>query len=910
MTPERWSRIKSLFHAAVALPPDERPAILIPTTQEEPTVRDEVQRLLANFEAANGFLEEPVNEPTQRFATGELIANRYRILRLLGEGGMGEVFEAEDKELGGRVALKVLHADFREDNNAVRLRREIQVMRQINHPNVCRVFDVGRHGDDGRNSVLFFTMELLDGEILAARLRREGAMQTREALPIIQQLCRGIAAAHRVGILHRDFKSSNIMLVPEQEKTRTVILDFGLAKSTQPSKAETSERTVTGPVQGTPDYLAPEQLLCGTLTTSTDIYALGIVMFQMVTGSLPFTGESAWVRALKRLSEPPPRIHSSNVPRRWKAAIHRCLERDPAKRFASAEEVAVTLEGSEYSFTKFWKYCVAAIALAVAVSAASWFYLLRPALPRVPEEKRVAVLAFRSQNAAPGDGAFSEGLAQSLTFRLSQVQQFDKHLWVFPASHALTKTISDPAKAYGLLGINLVITGTVTRSGENLRVETELLDARSMHRLRHSSVELPSSRAHQIERLLLNQQIQMLGVQNVPAMLGSSEADRTPTPGAYEFHEQAKGYLQRYGEGPVTQAIEVLKKAVAIDGQFAPAHATLARAYLKRFDHTQELAWLPLARQSCERAMALNDQIADSHAAQAMYFLKTGDINGAIRRYTFALNADPGVYEYRTELAQALDKAGNLLQAEETYREAIRMSPESWLGYNNLGEFYFRHGQYARAEPLFKTVTELAPDNPLGYSNSGGTLLMLGDNAAAEKVLRRAIAIQPTGSALTNLGTALQYQGQLPEAVQMYAKAAELTPRNHLYWRNLGDGQLKIGRTAEALASYKRAVREIDALLEIRPADADLLSRSAVYLAKVGEKRSALQTISRALAISSGPSILFRSAVVREMCGDREKALVAVSAAHAAGYSGADIQQADELAALRQDARFGLRTKQ
>jgi tetratricopeptide (TPR) repeat protein/TolB-like protein len=285
----------------------------------------------------------------QVFAAGEIVAGRYRIVRFLAQGGMGEVYEVEDLELHEPVALKTVRPDAGADSLAVeRFRREIQLARKVTHPNVCRIFDVSHHRPPGAGQpIIFLTMELLAGVTLAERLRRGGPLAAPEALPIARQICAALAAAHQVGIVHRDLKPGNVVLVPARTGIRAVVTDFGLARLAAGHDPGALTLTTAGGLVGTPAYLAPEQLEGGEITTAVDIYALGIVLYEMATGTVPFLGDSVLATAVKRLRETPasPRVHAPHLDARWETTILRCLERDPAARFASPLEVAAALDG-------------------------------------------------------------------------------------------------------------------------------------------------------------------------------------------------------------------------------------------------------------------------------------------------------------------------------------------------------------------------------------------------------------------------------------------------------------------------------------------------------------------------------------------------------------------------------------
>jgi len=287
-----------------------------------------------------------------RFSPGDKLTGRYRIVNLIGEGAIGEVYEAFDEALAEPLALKTLRAQVASQAVTVeRFRREIQLARKVTHRNVCRTYDLGRHEMPDGSVVTFLTMELLRGTSMDRYMRDRGRLTTDEALPFVLQMAAGLEAAHAAGVIHRDFKPGNLVLVPEAgaapgDPPRLVISDFGLAR-----RHGLGEETITstGESLGTPLYMAPEQVHSGIepITPATDLYALGIVMYELVTDEMPFKGNSTTVMALKRLKERPvsPREVLPDLDPVWETVIMRCLERTPAKRYQSAAEVAVALTG-------------------------------------------------------------------------------------------------------------------------------------------------------------------------------------------------------------------------------------------------------------------------------------------------------------------------------------------------------------------------------------------------------------------------------------------------------------------------------------------------------------------------------------------------------------------------------------
>ena len=307
----------------------------------------------------------------QTFQAEQLVADRFRIVRFVAGGGMGQVYEAEDLELHQNLALKTIRPEIAQDERAIaRFKREAFLARQVTHPNICRIFDLFVHRPptvDGVAAppITFVTMQLLTGQTLAERLRA-GRMPAEEALPLIVQMADALDAAHEVGVVHRDFKCNNVMLLPQSGGPRAVVTDFGMAwrAGEDPDKRGTSP-TLPGEILGTPDYMAPEQLEGGKVTPATDVYALGLVMYEMATSVRPFWASSPMASAVKRLTEPPrpPRELAPDIDFRWDAAIMRCLARRPEDRFQRAGDVVAALRG-ERRAAPAWRTLAAGLLLA------------------------------------------------------------------------------------------------------------------------------------------------------------------------------------------------------------------------------------------------------------------------------------------------------------------------------------------------------------------------------------------------------------------------------------------------------------------------------------------------------------------------------------------------------------------
>jgi serine/threonine protein kinase len=399
---DRAARISTLVDSTFGLSLRELRSFLERECPNDPELRAEIERRIVERETTAGRQRAPA-AASSSLAVGEVVAGRYTITRLIGRGGMGEVYEAHDSIVKESVALKTLRADLTEDAAFVkRFEDEIYLARKVTHRNVCRIYEIGIHHrvtsrrgapGSGRNveprPLLFFTMELLKGETLLARIAR-GALTRAEAFPIAKQLAEGLHAAHRAGVVHADFKSANIILVPSADGARAVITDFGVARLDL-SRARCDEtRTLAENVRlvGTLAYMSPEQLADEAITPASDLYSFGIVLFEMACGERPFDDRDLIRAVLVRAAGQPTPIRTK-VPRidaRWEGAIRRCLQKDPTRRFASAAELAGWFSGGAWRPLRYWTrydWIRASLAASLLILALTfgWTWWTRPYRP-------------------------------------------------------------------------------------------------------------------------------------------------------------------------------------------------------------------------------------------------------------------------------------------------------------------------------------------------------------------------------------------------------------------------------------------------------------------------------------------------------------------------------------------------
>jgi serine/threonine protein kinase/tetratricopeptide (TPR) repeat protein len=921
MNPEQWRRVKDLFSATLHIPPERRVAFLEDTCEEDPEVRAEIEKLMWEQEQESDFLNTVTLAQRRKllapdrstWAAGQMVADRYRIERFIRAGGMGEVYEAFDTMLQQRVALKTIRAGLEGGvRNLDRFKQEIALAREVTHANVCRVFDVAQHSDPETGArMLLLTMEFVPGRTLADRIKECGRMTPEEALPLVRQMASALAAAHDRKIVHCDFKPANVMLAPapgasSEAGERAVVTDFGLALRLPLESADQETLPAEESVVGTPPYMAPEQFRPGSrLTGATDIYAFGLVLYEMVTGQRAFRGVSVQGQALERLHGTPeaPRKLAPDLPAVWEKTILRCLERAPEKRYGNTREILLDLEPPAAAIRPRFRRpaAVAGLLLLAALAAV----VSRPWWPN-RSEKHLAVLPLKAIGTNPALQVFSDGLTETLTSRLSQFQQLERRVWVVPASEVRSAKIGSVADCRRSFGVNLVMTGSVQETAGVLRVALNLVDAISLRQIASRSIELPSSQAALLEDTVTGDTAEILQITLSAEARKQFQDGMTQNPGAYRLYEQGMGYLRRFGRDNLDQAIAQFHRALDLDSRYALAYARLGEAYERRYEtFTKDTNDAALARSNGVRAASLAPNLPAVQVTMGMVENTGGEYDRAVEFYRRALQSDPTSGEALAGLAGAYERLGKSGMAETTYKQAIMARPDFWWPYNRAGIFYMRAGRHEQAERMFATVAALIPDATLGHENQGALAFLLGRYDEAEKAFRRAIAIQPSSAAYSNLGFCFFERRQYRAAVPWFEKATELQQGDDKLWRNVGDAYGRVPELhSKSAPAYETAIKLAEGRLALNPRSADALTALALYCAKSGDRAHALTNARRANGLPLSSDMYLRLADTYEILGDRDQALKSIAAGMASGLRPKQIEQDLDLERLTADPGY------
>ncbi len=860
----------------------------------------------------------PRTTPPEALAAGTQLGPRYRILSLLGKGGMGAVYKAHDLELDRIVALKLIRPDLAAHPEAMqRFKQELLLASRISAKSILRIHDLSEAG-----GLRFISMAYVEGEDLHARLTREGRMPVAQILHIARQLCAALVAAHAEGIIHRDLKPQNVLL---DREGNAYVSDFGLAKGLD---ADAAQMTRTGEMLGTPRYMSPEQVEGKPADRRSDIYALGLILYEMAVGEAPFAAETVFQSMFLRTRERPrdPMLLNAEIPEFLARITLRCLERNPDQRYPDAGDVLRDLEaarapGRSPRITRSrvrarrWilgaGLVVAAAALTVPGSPVGrmlWPRIAAALGARDPDRpaggrRYVAVLPFEVLGDPTSLGHIAAGVGEALAARLRQ----SKDVYVPPSSHTQEAASQGSLeKAARDLGVTLIVHGTVTASGDRVAFVVDLEDMK-----RGARIWAKEFSGLQPDLLTLEDQIYAELLAALRIVPNEEERARamvhsTDNVAAYDLYLKGRNALRGHQDvANVKSALALFEQAVKLDAGFALAYVGLADASLAMHRETRDNEWAQRAVAAGEQARRLNDALPEVALSLGSIYAATGRTAEAVAVLTRARELSPNSDEANRRLGAAYEAAGRAEEAIAAYRKAIEINPYYWLNSSVLGGAYFKTGRLEDALGAYRRIQELEPDNVWGYLNVGAVLFSQGKYEECIPLFRRALEIQPSWQTLSNLGTAYFYLKRYPESVATFEEAAAMNPNQMVVIGNLADAYRWSGQAERAAGAYARAIALANKGLEVNPRDADAMSNLALCHAKRTEFSRALDFIRRARSIDAdNVDFLYTEAVVRALAGQKQEAVAALAQALDRGYSPTDAASNPEFAGLSELPEF------
>lgn len=745
----------------------------------------------------------------------------YELLALLGAGGMGEVYRARDTRLDRHVAVKIIPPSLAGDRRRLkRFELEARAVAALNHPSIVSIFDVGTH-----KGTRFVVMELAEGETLRQILSR-GPLPVRTAMEVAVQAAEGLEAAHAKGIVHRDLTPGNLIATPGG---RTKVLDFGLAKlvpdamSTRDggSRREESSISEEGTVVGTVPYMAPEQIRGDLVDARTDLFALGVVLYEMVTGRRPFTGDTAADVASAILRDPPPpaRELRADLPEELERVLDRCLEKEPARRYGSAREL---MEALRHGIATLESNPVHAPSSSLPGMAAP-FAGPRSPVPSIPT---IAVLPFANRSPDPEDEYFSEGLADELTNVLAKVPGLRV------AGRTSTNRFKGKAEDLRDIGRKLHVTtlveGSVRKSGDRVRVAVQLVKTSDGFQLWSESYDrtlddifavqdsIAQSVVKALRTTLLGEATDSRAREAARADVEAAVRGRGSGGEAYRLYLRGRYFVNRSTPEDLRKGIGFLIEALQADPTLALAWAELSGAYAVEAGY----GWAPIhagierARAAAERALALEPDLPEGlvrlAAIQMLYDRDFDAAEASIRR---ALACGPGIGIVLRMAGNLTSNLGKLDEAIDFYRRAADQDPLGAAAYHTLGITYHAAGRHAEAEEAYRTALELAPQRVgLHY----GLALSLLERGRTEEALEETSREQEevfrlwsSAVVLHTLGRREESDGALGELIRKYAEGGAY---------QIAEVYAARGEVNEAFEWLERAYAQQDGgLVEMKP---------------------------------------------------------------------------------------------
>jgi len=787
---------------------------------------------------------------------GTVIGSRYRIIEILGEGGMGAVYKASDLELDRIIALKVIRPELASNPEILqRFKQELILARQVTNRNVIRIFDLGEAG-----GIKYIKMEYLEGESLYQILRRQGKVPVSETVDIMRQMLSGLEAAHREGVIHRDLKPGNIM---RDANGRVVVMDFGLARS-----LEGDGMTRTGTMMGTMEYMSPEQAQAKEVDARSDIFTAGLICYELLTGKMPFHADSAVASLLRRMQEraAPPSDWDATIPQPVSELVSRCLERDPAQRWQSAQEILdrideiqgrrplsvisippPSLSAPSVSISSAHPpdkqqggrkrlLVVSAMGIAVVAGVAGWILRSRPRTAETHNTVRVLLADFRNDTS---DSVFDGTLEPTIALQLEGAP------FISVLNHAQARaTLAELKPGANRLdesnarlvavreGVDMVISGAVTKEGSGYKVVSKVSDALTGKTIATEESQAPDkNNILRAVATLADQMRTSLGdTASESAKLAEAE---TFTTGSLEAtHEYAEAQEARYAGKP-EEAIKGFRRAVELDPNFGSAYGNLGALYWNQGNQADAINYYKLAMQHIDR---MTDR--EKFRTRGGYYLAVSDGDKAV----------------------------------EEFSSLVKQYPADTMGLSALAHAYYLRHDMANAVETSRKAVEIYPKNVVYRTNASLYALFAGDYDASEREAQAVLQINPVyEDAFTILALCETAKGNFDKAAESWHKVESLSAGGASSAAGgLSDLALYRSDPVAAIADLKKGI-DGDTVAK----NPDSAAKKYVMMAEaqlmMGKKIEALGSVKQGVSMSR-ENVLFAAARVYEMAGEYSSA--------------------------------------
>jgi eukaryotic-like serine/threonine-protein kinase len=840
LSARQLKQLKAAFERAIRLPPDERTRFIATACGGDAQLCEELASLLRAHDASGGYLERLADElvmPALRAlaAAGdddEIVAigrqvSHYDVIERIGGGGMGVVYKARDVRLGRTVALKFLPPRNAESPTArAQLLAEAQAASALDHPNIGVVYEIG----ETETHRSFIAMAWYESETLKERLR-SGPLPVHDAVATAAQICGALAAAHQAGIIHRDLKPANVLIT---RSGVAKLVDFGIAKLVS---ARSADEHMTA---GTPAYMSPEQTRGSAFDARTDLWSLGVVLYEMLTGRRPFRGENAQlvIEAVREAEPVPITELSPDVPASLGQVVARCLRKVPAERYPSADDFLEALQACEIDVAEVavesrrgrWarstsrrsRFVLVGTFVAAIAAATAWEVAQRSRAADAAgavfstEARTLAVLPFVNRDGDPTDEPLAAGLADELIARLGEVPG------VRVTAGGSAATLLQQGLATNVIGERLgaatVLEGSVARTGEQLRVSAQLLRVSDGVVLWSEDYQAPVSGVFDVLAGISSAVARALPSGRSPTRLASPARPPTADMEAYELYLKGRfSWNQRTGP-KLEEALAYYRGAIERDPEFALAYSGMAEAYanMQNFAYMPSDVALTRAEVAVARAIELDSALAEAHSARGFVLASRGAFADSEASFQRAIQLNPSYSWAYLYYALLLTMLGRFDEATDQIQKSLTLDPLSLPANSTLGVLYCARGNYADARAQLQRTVALSPGFALSLYYLGAVEAREGRYAEAADGLERAYAGAP---GFPGTGAALAYSYQ---RLGRPADARRVTDELHAAVRdersrlNLALGLAVLGDPDSAFAMLQTAQWDVPTLIELR----------------------------------------------------------------------------------------------